>query len=274
VYGTPAAPYPERVVCLTADTAEIAFALGAGDRVVGVSGVATRPEEVRQKPKVGGFTTVRLDRVLALRPDLVLAFSDLQADAVRELVAAGVPVLALNQRSLREVFQAILLVGGALGCEGAARGLVADMQDEIRQIREFSSVWPDRPRVYFEEWDDPPIAGIRWVSELVEIAGGQDVFPELRERGEARGRVVPPGEVVRRAPQIVLASWCGKPVDLAAIRGRPGWDVVPAVRDDRVHALASEDVLVPGPSLLRGLRTCHEIIQAWVAGEPFKDNVI
>ena len=273
MYGTPAAPYPERIVCLTADTAEIAFALGAGERVVGVSGVARRPDEVRAKPKVGGFTTVDVDRVLALRPDLVLAFSDLQAAAVRELVAAGVPVLTLNQRSLREVFQAILMVGGTLGREGEARGLVADMQDEIRQIREFSSVWPDRPRVYFEEWDDPPIGGIRWVSELVEIAGGQDTFPELRDCPDARSRVVDPGEVVRREPQIILASWCGKPVDVGAIRARPGWEVIPAVRDDRVHAVAAEDVLVPGPSLLRGLRTCHEIIQAWVAGEPFKDNV-
>jgi iron complex transport system substrate-binding protein len=271
VYGTPPAPYPQRVVCLTAETTEIAFALGAGDRVVGVSGAAMRPPAARDKPRVGGFTTFRLDRIRALEPDLVLAFSDLQADVVRDLVRAGVPVLALNQRSLSGVFQAILLIGGALGCEAAARDLVADMQEEIRQIREFSSVWPDRPRVYFEEWGEPPIAGIRWVSELIEVAGGRDIFPELRDRAGAAGRVVDPGEVARRDPQIVLASWCGKRVDLDAIRRRAGWSAVEAVRAGRVYAVPSADFLAPGPSLLRGLRRLHDIVQAWVAGESYAE---
>jgi iron complex transport system substrate-binding protein len=266
VYGTPAAPYPRRVVCLTSDTTEIAFAVGAGDRVVGVPGTARRPPEARARPKVGGFTTFRVDRILALAPDLVLAFSDLQADVVQALVRAGIPVLALNQRSLAEIYQAILVIGGALGCDQAARGVVADLQDEIRQVREFSSVWPDRPRVYFEEWDEPPIAGIRWVSELVEIAGGQDIFPELRERREARGRVVDPAEVVRRDPEIVVASWCGKPVDPEAIRRRPGWAGITAVRTGRIHALPPGDILSPGPSVARGLRALHELVQASVAG--------
>jgi iron complex transport system substrate-binding protein len=266
VYGTPPAPYPRRVVCLSSETTEIAFAVGAGDRVVGVPGTVRRPPEARDRPKVGGFTTFRLDRILGLSPDLVLAFSDLQADVVRDLVRAGVPVLALNQRSLAEIFQAILVIGGALGCQEAARGLVGDLQDEIRQVREFSSVWPDRPRVYFEEWGEPPIAGIRWVSELVEIAGGQDVFPELRERKEASGRVVDPAEVVRRDPEIIVASWCGKRVDLDGIRGRPGWGGIAAVRTGRVHAIPSGDVLSPGPSVVRGLRALHELVQACVAG--------
>lgn len=269
MYGIPPAPFPQRIVCLTAETTEIVFALGAGDRVVGVSGAASRPAEARQKPRIGGFTTFRLDRILALEPDLVLAFSDLQADVVRDLVRAGIPVLALNQRSLAGVFQAVLVIGGALGKTAEARGLVSDMQDEIRQIREFSSVWPARPRVYFEEWGDPPIAGIRWVSELIEIAGGQDIFPELRERPDARGRVVDPAEVVRRTPAIIVASWCGKPVDLGAIRNRPGWDALEAVRAGRVYAVPSADVLSPGPSLLRGLRTLHDIVQAFVAGVPY-----
>jgi iron complex transport system substrate-binding protein len=267
VYGTPPAPYPRRIVCLTSETTEIAFAVGAGNRVVGVPGTARRPPEARDRPKVGGFTTFRLDRITDLDPDLVLAFSDLQADVVRDLVEAGIPVLALNQRSLAEIYQAILVIGGALGCESRARGVVADIQDEVRQVREYSSVWPDRPRVYFEEWDEPPISGIRWVSELIEIAGGQDVFPELRDRRDARGRMVDPAEVVRRDPEIVVASWCGKPVDIEAIRRRPGWAEISAVRTGRVHALPSGDLLSPGPSVVRGLRALHDLVQACVAGE-------
>src|SRR5262249_9776451 len=205
----------------------------------------------RRLPKVGGFTTFRVDRILQLEPDLVLAFSDLQADVVRELMRAGASVLASNQRSLAEIFQAILVIGGALGCDAAARGVVSDIQDEIRQVREFSSVWPDRPRVYFEEWGEPLISGIRWVSELIEIAGGRDICPELRDRRDAPSRVVDPGEVARRDPEIIVASWCGKPVDLDAIRRRPGWSEISAVRTGRVHALPSDDLLSPGPSVVR-----------------------
>jgi iron complex transport system substrate-binding protein len=267
VYGTPPAPFPQRIVCLTAETTEIAFAIGAGERVVGVSGAARRPAEARQKPRVGGFTTFRLPRILELRPDLVLAFSDLQADVVRDLVRAGVPVLATNQRSLVEILQTILVIGGALGLDAAARGLAADIQDELRQIREFSSVWSYRPRVYFEEWGDPLIAGIRWVSDLIEVAGGQDIFPELRDSRSAKERVVDPSEVVRRDPEIIVASWCGKPVDLQAISGRPGWGDITAVHTGRVHALPSDDVLSPGPSILVGLRALHEIIQAQSSGD-------
>jgi len=236
--------------------------VGAGDRVVGVSGTARRPEAVRDKPKVGGFTTFKLDKILALEPDLVLAFSDLQADVARELIAAGITVLCTNQRSVDEVLGAILLIGGALGCEPQARDVIQDMRDEIKQIREYSSVWPDRPRVYFEEWMDPLIAGIRWVSEAIEIAGGRDVFSELREQPSAKARVVDPDEVVRRDPEIILASWCGKPVDAAAIAARPGWDRVSAVRRQQIHELDGADVLSPGPSLMIGLRRIHEIIQA------------
>jgi iron complex transport system substrate-binding protein len=268
MYGIARVSYPERVVCLTAETTEIAFALGAGDRVVGVPGTARRPPEARKRARVGGFTTFRVDRILALAPDLVLAFSDLQADVVRDLVRAGVAVLALNQRSLQEIFQAILMIGGALGREGEARGLVGDMQDEIRQMREFSSVWPDRPRIYFEEWGDPPVAAIRWVSELIELAGGQDIFAELRERRDAQGRVVDPADVVRRDPQIIVASWCGKPVDLEAVRGRPGWQEVAAVQTGRVYEVPSDDFLIPGPSILHGLRTLHDIVQGFAAGAP------
>lgn len=261
MYGKAGVDFPRRIVCLTAETAEIAYMVGAGDRVVGVPGTARRPEAVRARARVGGFTSFRVDKILALEPDLVLAFSDLQRDVVAELIAAGAAVLCTNQRSVDEILCAILLIGGALGCEAAARDVVADLRDEIKQIREYSSVWPQRPRVYFEEWMDPLIAGIRWVSELIEIAGGRDVFAELRDRGAASGRVVSPEEVVRRDPEIILASWCGKPVDVDAIARRPGWAEVAAVRAGRIHEIAGEDVLVPGPSVVHGLRRIHEIIQ-------------
>jgi iron complex transport system substrate-binding protein len=265
MYGVGRVEFPQRVVCLTAETAEIAHAVGAGDRVVGVPGTARRPEAAREKARVGGFTTFRLEKILALEPDLVLAFSDLQKDVVRDLVGAGVPVLCTNQRSLEETLGAILVIGGALGAEPAARDLVQDMRDEIRQVREYSSVWPDRPRVYFEEWPDPLVSGIRWVSEMIEIAGGRDVFADRAGAPLAPGRTVSADEVRARDPEIILASWCGKPVDRAAIAGRPGWRALTAVREGELHELDGADVLAPGPSLMVGLRRMHEIVQAYQA---------
>ncbi len=266
MYGTSDAPLPGRVVCLSAEHVEICYALGAGDRVVGVPGTAERPPEARAKPRVGGFTTFRVDRILSLEPDLVLAFSDLQADVAAELIRQGVAVLCTNQRSVEDILQVISMVGGVLGLPGPARDLVQDIRDEIRQVREFSSVWAQRPRVYFEEWPEPLIAGIRWVSEVVEIAGGRDVFPELRDRRSARDRVIAPEEVVRRNPDIILASWCGKPVEVDAITARPGWQDVSAVKAGRIHPMDGADILCPGPSVLVGLRQIHEIVQAALGG--------
>jgi iron complex transport system substrate-binding protein len=265
VYGKSPVEFPQRIVCLTAETTEIAFLVGAGDRVVGVPGTARRPEAARDRARVGGFTTFRTDRILALRPDLVLGFSDLQRDIVGELIAAGVAVLCTNQRRLDEVLAAMLMIGGALGCEAAARDLVADMRDEIKQMHEYTSVWPSRPRVYFEEWMDPLIAGIGWVSDLIEVAGGQDVFAELAERRSASERIVAADAVVARDPQIILASWCGKPVDAAVIAARRGWSTLAAVAAGEIHELDGADVLSPGPSLVHGLRRIHEIIQAFQA---------
>ncbi|MBI4635361.1 MAG: cobalamin-binding protein [Candidatus Rokubacteria bacterium] len=265
MYGKSDVDFPKRVVCLTAETAEIAYLVGAGDRVVGVPGTARRPPAARDKVPVGGFTTFRVDRILGLGPDLVLAFSDLQKDVVSELIGAGVTVLCTNQRSFDEVLGTILLIGGALGEAERAWALVQDMSDEVKQVREYSSVWPDRPRVYFEEWHDPLIVGIRWVSELIEMAGGRDVFAERRPAKGARERIVEPEEVVSRDPQIILASWCGKRVDPAAIAARPGWERISAVRRGQIHEIDGGDILSPGPSLMVGLRRIHEIVQEFQA---------
>ena len=265
MYGTSRAEFPRRIVCLTAETAEIAFLLGAGDRVVGVPGTARRPEAALERARVGGFTTFKLEKILALEPDLVLAFSDLQRDVVRDLIGAGMAVLCTNQRSFDDVLNAMLLIGGALGCEMRARELIGDMQDELRQVREYSASWPDHPRVYFEEWMDPLISGIRWVSEAIEIAGGRDVFAELRDQPAAPDRVVASEAVVQRDPQIILASWCGKPVDPEQIKRRPGWAAIAAVRTGQIHEIEGADILSPGPSLVHGVRRIHEIIQAFHA---------
>lgn len=264
MYGKGPVEFPQRIVCLTTETTEIVYALGAGERVVGVPGTVVRPPEAREKPKVGGFTTFRLDKILGLKPDLVLAFSDLQKEIVGGLVGAGVTVFATNQRSFAEILQTTLMIGGLVGKEAEARALIQDMQDEVRQIREFSSVWPDRPRVYFEEWDAPLIAGIRWVSELIEMAGGNDIFPELRDKARAPERVVDPEEVARRDPQIIVASWCGKKLDPDRIRSRPGWDRVSAVKENRIYELDGADILAPGPSVMVGLRRLHEIVQGYM----------
>lgn len=258
--------YPERIVCLTAETTEIAFVLGAGDRVVGVSGFARRPEEARSRPKVAAFSTADVDAILELDPELVLAFSDMQAAIAAELVRRGATVLALNQRTLAETGHAIRLIGRAVGLPERGEAVAAHFAETIERTRERTARRPRRPRVYFEEWDDPTISGIAWVSELIETAGGEDIFPELRDRAAAPERIIDRDEVVRRDPELIVASWCGKRFEKERMLARPGWDAITAVRAGAVHELPSDDVLQPGPSLLRGLASLERMITAAVVG--------
>jgi iron complex transport system substrate-binding protein len=254
---------PRRIVCLTAETTEIAFAVGAGERVVGVSGYAVRPPEARRRPKVAAFQTAHIDRILALEPDLVLGFSDLQADIARELIRGGVTVLVTNQRTLREAAEAIALVGAACGEPEAGRLLATRFERDLEGISPRAGARHGRrPRVYFEEWDAPLISGIAWVSELVELCGGEDIFAELRGCRAAAERVVDPAEVVRRDPDVIVASWCGKKARLERIASRPGWEGVSAVRAGRLFEIKSPDILAPGPSLVHGARRLAAIIDA------------
>lgn len=257
---------PRRIVCLTSETTEIVFRLGAGDRIAGVPVYATRPPEAASKPKVGGFTSIDTEEVLQLQPDLVLAFSDLQKDTVRELLAAGVSVLALNQRSLRETLDSIALVGRAIGCEEKASALIGEMEATIEVVRAKGRSLPHHPRVYFEEWDDPMISGIGWIGEMIEIAGGQEALPELRGKKAANERIVDGDLLIERDPEIILAAWCGKRVDEESIRSRPGWDRITAVKKDRIYAVEDELFLSPGPALIEGLQELQRIVTAHTEG--------
>ena len=253
--------YPSRIICLTEETTETLYLLGEGDRVVGVSGYTVRPPEARQKPRVSAFINANFDKIEALRPDLIFAFSDLQADIAAELVRRGYPVFTFNQRSVDEILQMVLVVGGIVGRSDRAQKLVGELRSGLDAIRSKAATWPRRPRVYFEEWDDPMISGIRWVEELAGIAGGTPIFPELASAGLAKNRIVDPVEVIRRDPEVIVASWCGKAVKPARITSRPGWDAISAVRSGHVYEIKSVYILQPGPAALtEGVRRLHECI--------------
>src|SRR5262245_30074694 len=253
--------YPSRIVGVTEATTETLYLLGEGDRVVGVSGYTVRPPEARQKPRVSAFISAKFDKIEALRPDLILAFSDLQADVPRELIRRGYPVVTFNQRSVAEILQMIRMVGGLVGCSNKAEALAARLESDLEALAVRASAFPARPRVFFEEWDDPLISGIQWVEELVEIAGGDPIFPELRHAKLAPDRVVSPDEVVRRDPEAIVASWCGKAVNKARIAARPGWNELTAVRNGHVYEIKSVYILQPGPaSLTEGVRQLHDIL--------------
>jgi iron complex transport system substrate-binding protein len=256
--------FPTRIVCLTEETTETLYLLGQGDRVVGVSGYTVRPPEARKKPKISAFINAKFDKIVALQPDLVLAFSDLQADLVAELIRRGLPVVTFNQRSVDEIFQMIRMLGGLVGCQTEAEALADRLHAGLDELRVSAARFARRPRVFFEEWDEPLISGIRWAEELVEIAGGVPIFPELARCGLAKDRIVDPADVARRDPEVIFASWCGKKVKKATIQGRPGWDRVAAVRDDRIFEIKSTYILQPGPaSLMDGVAQLHAHLLAF-----------
>jgi iron complex transport system substrate-binding protein len=257
---------PRRIVCLTEETVEVLYRIGAGDLVVGVSKYACRPPEVREKPRVCAFVKADFAAIEAVEPDLVLAFSDLQAEIAAECARRGLPVVVFNQRSVSEILGAALVLGALVGREREAGSLVESLRAHVRAVAEKGRALPRRPRVHVEEWDDPLITGIRWVAELVEIAGGDYLFPEKAAASLAKDRVVDPAEVVRRDPEVILASWCGKAVRRETIASRPGWSGTTAVRRGRVHEISSTVLLQPGPAALTdGLDEVHARIAAAVA---------
>lgn len=241
---------PRRIVCLTEETVETLYLLGEEERIVGVSGYAVRPARVRrEKPRVSAFVSADIPKILTLHPDLVLCFSDLQATIATELIRAGVAVHVFNQRDVAGILAMIRTVGALVGEPGKAAALADDLAGRLDKIAD-ATRGATRPRVYFEEWDDPLISGIGWVSELIEIAGGEDVFPHLRKEKSAKDRIVTPQAVVEAAPDVVLASWCGKKVAAEKIRQRPGFESVPAVRNNRIIEIKSSLILQPGPAAL------------------------
>jgi iron complex transport system substrate-binding protein len=257
----PVTKYPSRIVCLTEETTETLYLLGEGDRVVGISGYTVRPPEARSKPKVSAFINARFDKIEALKPDLVLAFSDLQAEIAAELIRRGYTVVTFNQRSVEEILRMIRTVGALVGRQAGAEALSDNLERGLETIREQGARLPHRPRVFFEEWDDPLISGICWVDELVEIAGGQPLFPHLRSASLAKDRIVQPDDVRAADPEVIVASWCGKAMKKRTIIERPGWSGTSAVKNDHVYEIKSTYILQPGPaSLTEGVARLHDCI--------------
>ncbi|MBZ0325036.1 MAG: cobalamin-binding protein [Alphaproteobacteria bacterium] len=262
---------PRRIVCLTEETTETLYLLGRQDRIVGISGYTVRPPRARkEKPKISAFISAKIDKILALEPDLVLGFSDMQADIAAQLIRAGVQVHVFNQRTVAGIFEMIRTLGALADAEDGARDLIAAFRDGLADIRRDAASLPRRPRVYFEEWDDPMISGIGWVSELIALAGGEDCFAELALAPSATERIVADGTaVIRRAPDIVIGSWCGKKFRPEKVRARPGWHAVPAIRDGHLYEIKSCDILQPGPAALTdGVRQIAAIFRQWAAGTP------
>jgi iron complex transport system substrate-binding protein len=258
--------FPSRIVCLTEETTETLYLLGAEDRIVGISGFTVRPPRARrEKPKVSAFLSAKTDKILALEPDLVLGFSDLQADVANDLIKQGLNVVIFNQRSVQEILDMMLTLSGMLGMSERGAALIAEIEAGLQAVRTAGTALKRRPRVYFEEWDDPMISAIRWVSELIGYAGGEDCFAELSQSAGAAGRVVTdPGEVIRRRPDIIIGSWCGKRFNARSVAERPGWSAIPAVANSQLHEIKSAYILQPGPAALTdGVRQLQDIMVQW-----------
>jgi iron complex transport system substrate-binding protein len=259
------ARHPERIVCLTEETTETLYLLGEERRIVGISGYTVRPPRARrEKPRVSAFLSAKNEKILELKPDLVIGFSDLQADILRDLAKAGLNVVVFNQRSVDEILSMIQTLSSIVGAAQKGAQLISELEGGLAGVRRAASQFSRRPKVYFEEWDEPMISGIRWVSELVEIAGGEDVFSKRSHSQGASGRIIADaGEVVRAAPDVILGSWCGKKFRPEKVAARPGWDAIPAVRDNQLHEIKSAEILQPGPAALTdGVRRIHQILRA------------
>jgi len=267
---TSSAGFPQRIVCLTEETTETLYLLEEDWRIVGISGFTVRPSRARkEKPRVSAFTSAKIGRIVDLQPDLVLGFSDLQADIAAELVRAGIEVHVFNHRSVADILRMIRTLGGMVGCEAKTHLLAERLSAGLEAVRQRAAALLRRPRIYFEEWDEPQISGIRWVSELLELAGGTDCFPELAVESLGRNRIVAdPLEVPRRQPDIILGSWCGKKFQPAQVCARPGWADIPAVRDGYVREIKSAIILQPGPAALtEGVRAIQSVIEEWAANK-------
>src|SRR5215470_10267222 len=256
---------PSRIVCLTEETVETLYLLGEQDRIVGISGYVVRPPPARrEKPRVSTFTSANIDKILALQPDLVLTFSDLQADIVADLIRRGIEVHAFNQRTVTGILDMIRMVGAMVGVSERAEELVETLAARLAETRSRSEYLPKRPRVFFEEWDDPLISAIGWVSELVEIAGGVDIFADRSNRGTAKDRIVTAEEVVAREPDLIIGSWCGKKFRPERVVARDGFNRIPAVQHQDLYEIKSSLILQPGPAALTdGLSELQRIIERW-----------
>ncbi len=257
---------PQRIVCLTEETTEWLYLLGEEQRIVGISGYTVRPKRARQeKPRVSAFLDGKIDKIIALEPDLVIGFSDMQAALADKLIRAGLNVWITNQRSVEQIFETMRAVAALVGASARAQAWIAQCRADHRAMAQAAAAWPRRPRVYFEEWDEPMISAIRWVSELVTIAGGNDVFPELAVQSLGRGRVIADaGEVIRRTPDVIVGSWCGKKFRPERVAAREGWRAVPAVRDGELREIKSCDILQPGPAALTdGVAQLHTLFGRW-----------
>lgn len=266
---------PQRVVCLTEETTEWLYLLGEDHRIVGISGYTVRPRKARlEKPKVSAFLTAKIDQILALEPDCVFGFSDLQADIASALIRHGVQVTVFNQRSVPEIFSMMYQVAAMVGAAEKGLKLITEMQASVEKIRSAALAWPVRPKVYFEEWDEPPISAIRWVSELVGIAGGDDCFPELATQSLGKNRIIADSsEIVRRNPDIIIGSWCGKKFRPETVAARAGWAEVNAVKNAQIFEVKSPLILQPGPAALTdGLAALHDIMQGWQAKQVVSSN--